>query len=184
MTSTALSQEILSAARTQTGESLDELNRRSPVLVVFLRHCGCAFAREALDDVAAQRLAISDSGTAIVLVHMQAERDAAELFKKYHVDDLPRISDPEQKLYQAFEVGRGSLWQVAGPGMWWRAVTALVSGHLPGVPNADVYQLPGAFLIHNGAIISAFRAQSSADRPDYTQVAQCPLASSTATPNR
>lgn len=173
MHSSASFSEVIESARTQTGESLGDLSRKSPVLVVFLRHCGCTFAREALADVAAQRVAITASGTDIVVVHMQTDDEARELFSRYGLADILRISDPQQTLYQAFEVVRGSLWQVAGPGMWWRAVGSLMKGHLIGVPKADVFQLPGAFLIHNGQIVNAFRGKNSSDRPDYTQLAQC-----------
>lgn len=173
MNSSTLPAEVLQSARTQTGESLGELSGKSPVLVVFLRHCGCTFAREALADISAQRAAITAAGTAIVVVHMQTDDEARDLFSRYGLSDVLRISDPQQTLYQAFEVARGSLWQVAGPGMWWRAVGSLLKGHLIGVPNADVFQLPGAFLIHNGQIINAFRGKNSSDRPDYTQLAQC-----------
>lgn len=173
MRSFTLPAEVLEAARTQTDESLGDLSRRSPVLVVFLRHCGCTFAREALGDIAAQRAAITAHGATIVVVHMQTDDEARELFSRYGLADILRISDPQQTLYQAFDLARGSLWQVAGPRMWWRAVGSLLKGHLAGIPNADVFQLPGAFLIHNGQIVNAFRAENSSDRPDYARLARC-----------
>ncbi len=170
MIPTALSTELLDSVRTQTGESLGELSRKSPVLVVLLRHCGCTFAREALADVAVRRAAITATGTNIVVVHMQSDSEANELFTRYGLADVLRISDPQQTLYQAFEVARGTMWQVAGPGMWWRAIGSLLKGHLPGIPNSDVFQLPGAFLIHNGQIVNAFRGKKSSDRPDYVEL--------------
>jgi hypothetical protein len=169
----SLPADVLDAARTQSGESLGELSRKSPVLVVFLRHCGCTFAREALADVAAQRAAITACGTRIVVVHMQTEDDARSLFARYGLSDILRISDPEQKLYQAFELQRGSFWQVAGPGMWGRAVASIVKGNWFGVPSADVFQLPGAFLLRDGQIVNEFRGRVSSDRPNYQEVAKC-----------
>src|SRR4051812_39952951 len=99
MNSPALFPEVLESARTQTGESLGDLSGKSPVLVVFLRHCGCTFAREALADIAAQRAAITASGTNIVVVHMQTDEEARELFSRYGLADVLRISDPQQTLY-------------------------------------------------------------------------------------
>lgn len=171
MTGTALPAQLLEASRTQTGESLSELSRKSPVLVVFLRHCGCTFAREALDDVARQRAAIAAAGVPIVVVHMQTDEEARALFTRYGLADVMRISDPDQKLYQAFELQRGSFWQVMGPKSVLRAFASLGKGHLAAVPTADIFQLPGAFLIANGEIINAFRAQTSSDRPDYASIA-------------
>ena len=40
-------------ARTQQGSTLLELSKQAPVLLVFLRHTGCTFCREALADLAA-----------------------------------------------------------------------------------------------------------------------------------
>ncbi|MFN8816592.1 MAG: hypothetical protein ACK5ZV_07645, partial [bacterium] len=44
----------LRGAMTSGGQSVAELSMRSPVLMVFLRHFGCTFCREALADVRAQ----------------------------------------------------------------------------------------------------------------------------------
>jgi hypothetical protein len=105
---------------------------------------------------------------------MQPDAEAAQLFSRFKVDDLPRISDPEQKLYAAFELKRGGLTQVAGPGVWLPGLKSLLSGFAPGVPQGDVFQMPGTFLIHNGKILRAYRHETSADRPDYCELAQTP----------
>jgi hypothetical protein len=34
--------------------------------------------------------------------------------------------------------------------------------------------MPGTFLIHNGKILRAYRHETSADRPDYCELAQTP----------
>ncbi|MDB5334757.1 MAG: AhpC/TSA family protein [Planctomycetaceae bacterium] len=175
MTSATLPADVLNALRTQTGESLDELSRKSPVLVVFLRHCACTFAREALDDVARQRAAITASGTTIVLVHMQTDAEAQALFTRYKLGDLPRISDPEQKLYQAFDLQRGSVWQVMGPANVLPAIASIFRGNGSAIPNSDIFQLPGAFLMRDGQVVNAFRATRSSERPDYAVLAGCKI---------
>lgn len=175
MTAATLPADLLNSMLTQAGESLGELSRKSPVLVVFLRHAGCTFAREALDDVAQLRSRLAASGTTIVLVHMQTDAEAQALFARYKLSDLPRISDPEQKLYQAFDLQRGSVWQVMGPANVLPAIGSIFKGNLSSIPTADIFQLPGAFLIRDGQIINAFRATRSSERPDYAQVAACKL---------
>ena len=37
--------------RTETGRTLLELVDESPLLLIFLRHFGCSFCRQTLDDV-------------------------------------------------------------------------------------------------------------------------------------
>src|SRR5436190_5408253 len=83
------------------GRTLAELSAVQPVLVVFLRHSGCAFCREALSDLQRERSKIEGSGTSIALVHMVSNDEAAVFFKPYGLDDVPRFSDPQRKLYEA-----------------------------------------------------------------------------------
>ena len=162
---------VLENTRTQDGVSLAELSRQRPQLVVFLRHSGCPFCRQALADLKEKRQAIAAAGTGLVLVHMQTDAEAAEFFAGYGLNDVPRISDPERLLYREFDLQRGSLRQVAGPATWWRGLKAVVSGQGPGRPVGDVLQMPGAFLIHQGRILRAYRHESSSDRPDYDSLA-------------
>lgn len=164
--------KTLHAARTQTGRTLGELSAVRPQLVVFLRHSGCTFCRQALADLARERAVIERSGTGVVLVHMQDESTAAALMASYGLSEVPRISDPQRTLYDAFQLHRGTMGQVAGPAVWWAGLKSLTAGHLPGIPAADVFQLPGAFLLFQGKILKAFRAETSAAHPDYCEMAQ------------
>ena len=49
-------------ARTDQGSTVETLSRQRPVLLVFLRHAGCTFCREALADLAAQRRDVREPG--------------------------------------------------------------------------------------------------------------------------
>jgi hypothetical protein len=171
-TATLIDHQILERAVDQNGANLAELSHAKPRLVVFLRHGGCTFCRQALADLARDRVKIEQSGTGIVLVHMETDAAAAALFATYNLADVPRISDPERQIYEAFELHRGSLAQVAGPAVWWKGFVSLLTGSLPGRPTSDVFQLPGTFLVQDGKIMKAFRNENSADRPDYCDVAK------------
>lgn len=171
MSECEISESALSQAQTQSGETLSELSRRGPVLVVFLRHSGCTFCRQALADLAACRQAITAAGVTIALVHMDTDAAAAVLFAKYGLQDVPRISDPAQDLYRAFHLARGGVSQVVGTRVWGTGLKSLLAGHLPGVPVGDVWQMPGVFLVHNGRVLRAFRHATSGDRPDYVALA-------------
>jgi peroxiredoxin len=162
------------ALRTKTGDglSLDELSRLSPVLLVFLRHTGCTFCREALSDIAQQRATIEGTGTRMVLVHMDEEDgEVRRFFHKYGLDNVQRISDPNQTLYRAFGLKRGTLWQILGLPVLCRAFrAALLAGHGAGLPKADPFQMPGVFLLYHGTVIRCYRHESAADRPRYAQL--------------
>ncbi len=167
-----------SALRTllgSTGKSLQQLSEESRMLVVFLRHSGCTFCREALADLAASRSKIEAAGTRIALVHMSPESDIAPFVQKYHVADLPRFSDPARQLYREFDLSAGSPTQLLGPKVMWRGMlAAFQGGHGFGGAKDSVFQMPGTFLIEDGKILQAFRHQTAADRPDYAQLA-CPM---------
>ncbi len=154
--------------KTNYGVTIDEISRISPVLLVFLRHAGCTFCREALADLAEQRAEIERDGTRLVLVHMGCEEHGASFFRRYGLDEVPRISDPERALYRAFGLPRGSLGDVLGPKVWLRAFQAGVLGrHGAGQLVGDGFQMPGVFLLFHGEIVRSYRHQSASDRPDY-----------------
>lgn len=154
--------------KTNMGLTLDELSRISPVLLVFLRHMGCTFCREALADLGSQRREIEQQGARLVLVHMCGERDAERFFARYGLEDVQRISDPERTLYRAFGLPRGRFGDVLGPKVWWRGFQAgVLGGHGVGRLMGDGFQMPGVFLIFHGEIVRSYRHQSAADRPDY-----------------
>jgi peroxiredoxin len=157
--------------KTQDGVTLDELSRLSPVLLVFLRHAGCTFCREALADLAKKRPIIERNGTRLVLVHMGSDEQGARFFGRYGLQDVQRISDPERNLYRAFGLPRGSFGDLFGPRVWLRGFQAGILGrHGVGSLVGDGFQMPGVFLLYFGEVVRSYRHQSAADRPDYLQL--------------
>ena len=170
--------QTLEGAVTQSGESLVSLSEASPLLLVFLRHAGCTFCREALGDIARARPAIERTGARIVLVHMGDSGAIAKLIEKNGLVDVDSICDPQQKLYKAFGLRRGRLLQLFGPKVLWRGLLAgVVRGHGIGSPAADSRQMPGLFLLNKGAIVRRFRHRSASDRPDYAGICELPAES-------
>lgn len=159
-----------------TGQTLAQLSDGQRVLAVFLRHSGCTFCREALDDLSKVRPKIEASGAKIALVHMSPEDDIRPFVEKYHVADLPRFSDPQRQLYTEFDLPPARLTQLFGFKVLWRGMlSALHAGHGFGTTiKESPFQMPGTFLIENGQVLRAFRHQSPADRPDYAELA-CPV---------
>ncbi|MFG0284904.1 MAG: SelL-related redox protein [Phycisphaerales bacterium JB039] len=162
--------DAMAHVQTSAGKSLLELSQVRPALVIFLRHSGCTFCREAIVDIGRRRAAI-EKGAQLVLVHMGPPGSLDGLLERHGLAGVATISDPERVLYRAFELRRGGLLQLLGPKAWWRGFLATLRGHTVGKLVGDGFQMPGAFLVRDGSIISAFRHESVADRPDYVQMA-------------
>lgn len=157
----------------QTGCTLAELSSQTPVLVVFLRHSGCTFCREALADIAAARSKIEEAGTTIALVHM-GQTEPTELLEKHNLTDLHCFRDPSCALYETFGLELGGFRQLLGPKVWWRGFFAFFSGHGIGALNGNGFRMPGVFLLWNSRIVRAYRHGTAADRPDYLDLALLP----------
>lgn len=165
----------LQHAITSQGENLWELCQRQPVLVVFVRHSGCSFCREALADLKQQRARLQAAGVQPVIVHMGTLDDGRRLLTSTGLDDVPHISDPQRRLYRAFELPLGTLTQLSGPQVIWRAVMeGTLVRHGVGRMVGHGMQLGGAFLLEHGRVTRAFRARSTADRTSFADLA-CPL---------
>ena len=162
---------VLSEKRTSSGSDLASLSKLHPVLVVFLRHAGCTFCRQAVADVAKVRQGIEANGVQIVFVHLGNPQATAMLLARHGFQSMETIHDPDQRLYEAFGLKRGTIAQVASPRVIWRGICAgLLEGHGMGKPEGDVLQLPGVFLLDNCEVSNSFRHRSAADRPDYLAV--------------
>lgn len=155
------------------GTNLLEASREQPQFLVFLRHFGCTFCREALADLAAMNARLQEAGTRLVLVHMSEENEACELFDRYGLEGVTSISDPDRVLYRAFALRRGSPTQLLGWSVWKRGWDAGVKqGHGIGWLRGDAAQMPGAFVVSRGHVVAQFVHETAADRPDYVVLAE------------
>src|ERR1700730_7440329 len=92
--------QALASIHTESGASLLELVEASPVLLVFLRHFGCSFCRQAISDVAELRGELDKRGVRPVFVHLGTPERAKPFFDYYGIGEVERVSDPEAKVYQ------------------------------------------------------------------------------------
>jgi len=65
-----VSENIQSKMQLNTGGTLLELSRSNNILLVFLRHFGCVFCKEAMKDIANIKWDIRSKGVELVFVHM------------------------------------------------------------------------------------------------------------------
>ena len=168
---------LLREIKTTTGQSLAEISRGQIVLVVFLRHSGCTFCREALADLSSRRAELEKRGVKLALVHMTTAGSFAAFAGGYGLGDVPAIADPEKRLYRAIGLKRGTLLQLLGWSVWVRGAGAFFSGHRVGKLEGDGMQMPGTFIIRDGVVVRRFMNKTAADRPDYVEFCELPKAS-------
>jgi hypothetical protein len=104
-------------------------------------------------------------------VHLGTEERAAKFFAPYKLDDLPRFADPEGKLYEVFGLTRAELGQYLNSESIYRMLLSWMEGNFALLPAGDIQRMPGAFLLQDNQIKSAFRHKLVSDRPDYLKLA-------------
>lgn len=170
-------EDEFNAVETNRGWKLQEMSEKWPLVIVFLRHFGCTFCREALGDLSDLKNDMAKQGKVLVIVHMSPDDEAADVLKQYQLDDVHHISDIERKLYRYFGLRRGFFHQLFGPKVWIRGIHAgLLKGYGIGpLTGADGHQMPGLFLYHKGKVKKKYIHHSAADVPDYRSFIQAEL---------
>jgi peroxiredoxin len=163
--------DLIHSYHSQTGEEVSALSHSRPLLLVFLRHFGCTFCREAVGELEKLRPQIEACGTRLSFVHLASEERAKKYFAPHHFEDIPRFSDPEGLLYEELGLYRAKWHQYLNPRSILRLFAAWSRGHFLGAPAGDIERMPGVFLIHRAKIMKSYRHKLVSDRPDYISLA-------------
>lgn len=164
---------VLQQYRTESGRTLLELVDQSPLLLIFLRHFGCSFCRQTLDDVSKLRSEIEARGIRPVFVHLGTPERAKPYFDYYNLSDVERVSDPQAFLYTqpVFDLARKSAFShFLVPKVWKAWLQGAIRKHGFGMIKDDADQMPGIFFLRQRVIVRAFRYKTIADEPDYLKL--------------
>ena len=162
--------EFLGEMVTQTGVSVFDLSSKQPTVLMFLRHFGCVFCKEALADISQKIKRLKRSGAELVFVHMSDPEIAESYFGRFGLGGSLHISDPECKFYTAFGLRKGSLSQLFGLKNWIRGFSIQVNHGFPMEYDktlGDAFQMPGTFVVFKGRVEERFIHTLAGDRPDY-----------------
>lgn len=165
--------QLLAATQTESGRTLLDLVQTSPVLLIFLRHFGCSFCRQAISDVSGIRTELADRNVQPVFVHLGTPERAKPYFDYYDLSSVERISDPDAALYQnpAFALRRvHPAWSLISPTVWYGWLRGALFRHGIGTIQEDGHQMPGLFFLKGPAIARSFRYRTIADQPDYLKL--------------
>lgn len=160
--------DILEFIITNEDNDLNHLSKDKMVMLVFLRHFGCMICREALSDLAVIHSEIERKDVKLVLIHMSEYEIAETYFKKYNINKVEHVSDPNMTLYAHFGLLSGTTSQLYGLKPLPRMIkNTMKYGVTVNKKLGAIKQMPGVFLIENGVLIKRFAHDHIAVRPDY-----------------
>ena len=165
--------DTLASIHTEAGSSLLRLVEASPVLLIFLRHFGCSFCRQAISDVAELRGELSARGVRPVFVHLGTPERAKPFFDYYGIGDVERVSDPDGTVYRhpIFALARvNPVWHLVNPAVWLGWAKGALFKHGIGTMKEDAHQMPGLFFLKGTKIVRRFRYRTIADEPNYLKL--------------
>jgi hypothetical protein len=165
--------QTLASIHTESGVSLLALTKTSPVLLVFLRHFGCSFCRQAISDIAELRGELDRRGVRPVFVHLGTPERAKPFFDYYGIGDVERVSDPEAVVYQLplFALPRiHPMLTLFQPSVWMGWLKGALFKHGIGAIKEDGHQMQGIFFLKGSKIVRQFRYRTIADEPNYLKL--------------
>lgn len=112
-----------------------------------------------------ERHRFAESDVQVVLVGMGTPAESNAFAAKYDVP-FAIVSDPGKMMYRTFDLKRMAPWGFLAPEVVLKGVSAIARGHHMGLPQGDVRQLPGVFVINTaGEIVFSHYAADAADHP-------------------
>lgn len=167
--------ETMKLMKTSNGSDVYTLSKDKLIFLTFLRHFGCVFCRESLVELSKRRVDMENDGIIPIFVHMSEPEVAVENFEKYGLKDVVHVSDTECRFYLAFGLVKGRFNQLFGLKTALRGFeVSLTKGIFPTLQQiGDGYQMPGIFMVRNGAVEEKFIHQYAAHKPDYESLIGC-----------
>ncbi len=147
---------------------LSNLWEKKPLLLSFTRHFGCTQCKELLDELVKGREKIEKAGLSLAVI-TQGSVEQTRLFAAEFAPGLLSLCDPERKVYAAYGLERGTLFQTFLNLNVWKALgKARKKGYTidPPPPGQDALLMSGAFIIStDGKIQMPYYYDHIADHP-------------------
>jgi hypothetical protein len=126
------------------------------------------FCREMVADL--RQVAAIDPDYPDILIFAQGSVEQSRTFFAERWPEARAVADPRRRFYNAFDIGRGSLLQLARPGVLTAGARAVSKGHIQGQTIGDTAQMPGLILVQDGCIVWRHRFSHAGDHPDWRQI--------------
>lgn len=147
---------------------LSSLWQEKPLLLAFTRHFGCTQCKEMLEELVQGHEKIENAGLSLAVIN-QGTPETTALFANQFAPGLLMLCDPERKVYEAYGLEQGNLFQTfLNPKVWAAISRARKKGFKVETPpeGQDAMQMSGTFIIStNGLILLPYYYDHIADHP-------------------
>ena len=165
-------EDAIRTFRGSRNATLFEISKRTPTLLVFLRHSGCTFCRQTLGELAKLRSSFGRDKVELAVVHMGQPMDGTLMMQKYRLQSAHHFSDPDCVLYSAFGLRRGDFHDLFALKIVARGMRAIADGHGLGKLAGDGFRMSGSFILVDGIVIAEHRAETASDIGDFDALLQ------------
>lgn len=149
---------------------LEESQSQKQILV-FVRHRGCTFCREALTELSKNLEALESKGLKIRVIHMGPPEASEMMRDEFQLKTIEIISDPERQFYRQFDIKRANLVEAIGPKVLWRGI---VGGSLfkygVGKLEGDGFQQGGVLLLDQGQRKVLHQPRHTGDVENWSEI--------------
>jgi hypothetical protein len=159
---------------------LREHFRASPVVIGFVRHFGCLFCHQMVDELIAHVSDVQRRGARVVIVGNGSVHQAQRFSS---AKNLPRegvvvLTDPGREAFRAAGFERGLGRTLLHPGAWSAYISAKAQGHTGTGLFGDLTQLGGILVVRPPATLAYLhRSRFAGDHPEMRDVlAALPMA--------
>lgn len=137
--------------------------RGKKTVLIFLRHLGCPICRMEIAELKRRAGEFHQAG-AEVLVFVDSPDESVREFAAREDVKFRLVADPQHKIYAAYGIERGSLFDFLAPGAGARSLKATLKGHMHGRFEGSELQLPGDFVLdEQGKVLFAHRGAHIGD---------------------
>jgi peroxiredoxin len=140
-----------------------------PLVLVFLRHFGCLFAKQQTDELKRHHAALRSAGADVVAIG-NGQLEEARVFEAEQALPFKLLTDPTGESYCAVDLRRG-LGTALRPSVLLRALRATVAGFHQTKTAGDPLQQGGVLVFSPGGHeIYRYVSSSAGDHPSMTAV--------------
>lgn len=139
---------------TSKPHSLTELYCENGLLLILVRHWNCIFCRGQLADVHTLLPLLEQKTRVVVVMPHRADYLRSRLTGRYSLS-CTVLCDPEYALYRALGYGHMRASEAISPKAIVDGAKLFFGGHIVGMPDGDVEQLPGVVAIRASGLVAA-----------------------------